>query len=81
MKRCFVAGVAFAAMLGLSSQAEAQKRNLVVAAAVADAGKLDPHQASAGADKGMLNWVFNALVRIKPGQASPEFIEPDLAES
>jgi peptide/nickel transport system substrate-binding protein len=61
--------------------APAQKRELVVATSQTDAGKLDPHQASAGADKGMLNWVFNALVRIKPGQASPEFIEPDLAES
>ena len=59
----------------------AQKRELVVAASQTDAGKLDPHLASAGADKGMLNWMFNALVRIKPGQASPEFIEPDLAES
>lgn len=59
----------------------AQKRDLVVAAATPDAGKLDPHLAAAGADKGMLNWVFNALVRIKPGQASPQFIEPDLAES
>ena len=58
----------------------AQKRELVVATSQTDAGKLDPHQASAGADKGMLNWMFNGLVRISPGQASPEFIEPDLAE-
>jgi peptide/nickel transport system substrate-binding protein len=61
--------------------ASAQKRDLVVATSQTDAGKLDPHQASAGADKGVLNWVFNALVRIRPGEASPEFIEPDLAES
>ena len=53
----------------------------MVAAATADAGKLDPHLTSQGADKGMLNWIFNALVRIKPGQVNPEFIEPDLAES
>ena len=57
------------------------KRSLVVANSTADAGKLDPHQTAVGADKGMLNWVFNALVRIKPGQINPEFIEPDLAES
>lgn len=82
MKHLLAAGAALTAVVLVSSgQAQAQKRNLVVAAAVADAGKLDPHQASAGADKGMLNWVFNALVRVKPGQASPEFIEPDLAES
>ena len=69
------------AVLALGSPALAQKKELVVATSQTDAGKLDPHQASAGADKGILNWVFNALVRIKPGQASPEFIEPDLAES
>lgn len=74
------------ALLALSATlattpALAQKRSLVVAAATADAGKLDPHLTSQGADKGMLNWVFNALVRIKPGQVNPEFIEPDLAES
>jgi peptide/nickel transport system substrate-binding protein len=61
--------------------AAAEKRSLTVGAAVADAGKLDPHQTALGADKGMLNWVFNALVRIRPGQANPEFIEGDLAES
>jgi peptide/nickel transport system substrate-binding protein len=26
-------------------------------------------------------WMFNGLVRIKPGQISPQYIEPDLAES
>ncbi len=61
--------------------AVAQKRALVVGAATGDAGKLDPHLTSQGADKGLLNWVFSALVRIKPGQVNPEFIEPDLAES
>ena len=58
-----------------------RRSELVVGAATADAGKLDPHLTSQGADKGMLNWVFNALVRIRPGQINPEFIEPDLAES
>ena len=70
-----------AAAIALSSPAFAQKKELVIAAAVADAGKLDPHQTAQGADKTLLNSMFNALVRIKPGQASPEFIEPDLAES
>jgi peptide/nickel transport system substrate-binding protein len=65
----------------VTDAALAQKRTLVVGAATADAGKLDPHLTSQGADKGLLNWVFNALVRIKPGQINPEFIEPDLAES
>jgi peptide/nickel transport system substrate-binding protein len=75
------AAIALAALANAASTATAQKRDLVVAASQSDAGKLDPHFAAAGADKGLLNWVFNALVRIKPGQASPEFIEPDLAES
>jgi peptide/nickel transport system substrate-binding protein len=74
------AALAALAML-VAVPAAAQKRSLVVANSTADAGKLDPHQTAVGADKGMLNWVFNALVRIKPGQINPEFIEPDLAES
>lgn len=78
--------ISVALLLGLqlaigADAALAQKRTLVVGAATADAGKLDPHLTSQGADKGLLNWVFNALVRIKPGQINPEFIEPDLAES
>lgn len=82
MSKLMIAIAAFAVAGGLASpQAMAQKTELVVATSQSDAGKLDPHQASAGADKGVLNWVFNGLVRIKPGQASPEFIEPDLAES
>jgi peptide/nickel transport system substrate-binding protein len=73
--------VIIAAVVGVNGKALAQKRDLVVATSQADAGNLDPHQASNGPDKGILNWMFNALVRIRPGQASPEFIEPDLAES
>lgn len=74
-------GLVVAAALLTAVPAAAQKRSLVVANSTADAGKLDPHQTAVGADKGMLNWVFNALVRIKPGQVNPELIEPDLAES
>ena len=82
MNRILVAVIAAAAMLvGVAGPANGQKKVLVVGAASADAGKLDPHQSAQGADKALLNWVFNALVRIKPGQASPDFIEPDLAES
>jgi peptide/nickel transport system substrate-binding protein len=81
MKKLLVYAVIAASALAVSNAAFAQKRDLVVATSQADAGRLDPHQASAGADKGILNWVFNALVRIRPGEASPEFIEPDLAES
>jgi peptide/nickel transport system substrate-binding protein len=79
MNKTFVATIM--AVTAFVGTANAQKKDLVVAAASADAGKLDPHQTAQGADKTMLNWIFNALVRIKPGQASPDFIEPDLAES
>jgi peptide/nickel transport system substrate-binding protein len=81
MKRSALPAVLALCMLALPAMAQQPKRDLVVATSQADAGKLDPHLASAGADKGVLNWVFNALVRVKPGEASPEFIEPDLAES
>lgn len=81
MNGMLAVAAALAIGIGIASPANAQKKTLVVAAAVADVGKLDPHQTAQGADKGMLNWVFNGLVRIKPGQASPDFIEADLAES
>lgn len=81
MKQLIVAASLALLAWALPGAAGAQKRDLVIATSQSDAGKLDPHQASAGADKGVLNWVFNSLVRIRPGQANPDFIEPDLAES
>lgn len=42
---------------------------------------LDPHRATASLDVNLVNWLFNGLVRIRPGQINPELIEPDLAES
>lgn len=57
----------------------APKTTLTVATGYADAGRLDPHLSSAGQDKAIISWMFNGLVRIEPGRASPEFIEPDLA--
>ena len=61
--------------------AHAAGTTLNVGIATADAGKLDPHLATTTPDKGLLHWMYNGLVRIKPGQASPAYIEPDLAES
>ncbi len=78
LKRIIAAG--FAILLGMSP-ALAQKKVLTVGMGTADASTLDPHKATSTADKGVLNYMFNGLVRIKPGQISPEFIEPDLAES
>ena len=61
--------------------ASAQQTTLNIGMGSADAGTLDPHLATTTPDKGLLHWMFNGLVRIKPGQASPEYIEPDIAES
>lgn len=63
------------------SGAHAQQTTLTVGMGSADAGRLDPHVATTTPDKGLLHWMFNGLVRIQPGKASPEFIEPDIAES
>lgn len=65
----------------LASSAHAAGTTLNVGMASADAGTLDPHVATTTPDKGLLHWMFNGLVRIEPGKASPEFIEPDIAES
>ncbi|MBD8892501.1 ABC transporter substrate-binding protein [Roseibium litorale] len=73
-------GVALASVL-FASNALAAGTTLNVGMAGADAGKLDPHVATSTLDKGLLYWMFNGLVRIKPGEASPAFIEPDIAKS
>lgn len=80
MTKKWILGLAFAGLVA-AGPALAHKKSLVIGMGSADAGKLDPHLASTTPDKGLLNYVFNGLVRIKPGEASPNFIEPDLAES
>ncbi len=80
MRKTAAYGILFAAFV-TAGAAHAQKKSLVIGSGTTDAGKLDPHLASTTPDKGLLNYVFNGLVRIKPGEASPDFIEPDLAES
>jgi peptide/nickel transport system substrate-binding protein len=80
MKKIIGAALALAALVA-AGEAQAQKKTLTIGMASADAGKLDPHIASTTPDKGLLQYIFNGLVRIKPGQVSPDTIEPDLAES
>ncbi|MFI4997526.1 MAG: ABC transporter substrate-binding protein, partial [Hyphomicrobiales bacterium] len=80
MKKIIGVALALAALLA-ASQAQAQKKTLTIGMGSADAGKLDPHIASTTPDKGLLQYLFNGLVRIRPGQISPDTIEPDLAES
>ncbi|MEJ1159452.1 ABC transporter substrate-binding protein [Prosthecomicrobium sp. N25] len=64
-----------------ATPAAAQKTTLTVGMQSQDAGVLDPHINSGTPGKAFLQWMFNGLVRIKPGELSPDFIEPDLAES
>lgn len=67
--------IAFASVLGalsLPAEASAEKKALVVGAGYADAGRLDLHRSTAGQDKGLMRWMFNGLVRIELGRASPE---------
>jgi len=65
----------------LLSASALSAQTLRVAVPGSDMGTLDPYRASATLDINVVNWLFNGLVRIKPGQVSPEMIEPDLAES
>jgi peptide/nickel transport system substrate-binding protein len=54
---------------------------LNVGMAAVDLGSLDPHRTATTPDKAVIAWMFNGLVRFKPGTMDPETIEPDLATS
>jgi peptide/nickel transport system substrate-binding protein len=69
-----------AAVVLAAGTAAAQQTTLNIGMATADVGRLDPHIATTTPDKGVLHWMFNGLVRVAPGKASPAHIEPDLAE-
>lgn len=73
--------VAMAAVLALSpTVASAQQTTLRIGIASAGAGVLDPHLNSTTPGRGFLQHIFSGLVRLQPGQLSPENMEPDLAE-
>lgn len=59
----------------------APKTDLVVGGLGADVTQLDPHFASNTTDRTIVSWIYNGLVRFKPGTTDPSLIEPDLAES
>jgi peptide/nickel transport system substrate-binding protein len=44
-----------------------------------DITTLDAHRATATADKAVVGWIYNGLVRFPPGSSNPAEIEPDLA--
>lgn len=73
--------LASAAVLSLLAAGGAlAQKTLNIGMAAADVGQLDPHKAATTQDKPVVSWIFNGLVRLKPGSAKLEDIEPDLAE-
>jgi peptide/nickel transport system substrate-binding protein len=80
-RRTLLAAACAAAPLLLAPVVQAApKTDLVVGMAAQDVGKLDPHLAVSTIDRAVVAWMFNGLVRFKPGSMSPADIEPDLAE-
>ena len=65
--------------MGLAEEIRAETV-LRVAISTGDAGQLDPYLRSKTQDTALLQWMFNSLVRFKPGSMDPATIEPDLAE-
>ncbi|NKC30807.1 ABC transporter substrate-binding protein [Falsiroseomonas selenitidurans] len=76
--------MAIASAIGLNTTAMAQGaaggQTLRVGMAAQDVGRLDPHFAVSTIDRVVVAWMFNGLVRFKPGSIDPALIEPDLAE-
>jgi len=72
--------VCLLAVLWLSVPAMAEDSVLQVGSGSGDVSTLDPHRSSATGDMTLIGWIYNGLVRFKPGSADPRDIEPDLAE-
>ncbi|RYE33459.1 MAG: polyamine ABC transporter substrate-binding protein [Hyphomicrobiales bacterium] len=64
----------------LPALATAQEVVLRASSGAGDVSTLDAHRASATSDKAMVGWIYNGLVRFKPGSADPKDLEADLAE-
>ncbi|WP_439498527.1 ABC transporter substrate-binding protein [Bosea sp. (in: a-proteobacteria)] len=79
VSRALALGLLAAVAMPLSLKA--QESVLQISAGSADISTLDAHRASATNDKALVGWIYNGLVRFKPGSADPKDIEPDLAES
>ena len=73
--------MALAAALGGATAQAQTAPTLRVGMAAQDVGRLDPHFAVSTIDRVVVAWMFNGLVRFKPGSIDPAEIEPDLAES
>ena len=68
------------AVCATSSTTLAAKTTLTVGMFSADVGRLDPHVSTGTPDTVLFNWMFNGLVRFKPGRVDTDSLEPDLAE-
>jgi len=73
-----LAGTILVALMPLESSA--QEAVLRVSTGGTNVSTLDAHRASATDDVAVVSWIYNGLVRFKPGSADPKEIEPDLAE-
>ena len=74
--------VGFVGALLLAAVVPAQAEKVLnVGMAAADLGSLDPDRSATTPDQAIIGWMFNGLVRFKPGTMNPEAIEPDLAQS
>jgi peptide/nickel transport system substrate-binding protein len=67
-------------LLWFPLKAVGQESTLRVGVTSGDVSSLDPHRSSATSDVTLIGWIFNALVRFKPGSADIRDLEPDLAE-
>ena len=85
MKTCkrFVASAIWAAAtLGVAATpSHAQQAPLSASVIGADITTLDPARATTTTDLVPVGWIYNGLVRFKPGSADPKDLEPDLAAS
>jgi peptide/nickel transport system substrate-binding protein len=72
----------FCAIFSVSPIVSLVRAEVVLKAAIdsSDAGQLDPHLTSKTMDMVLMGWMFNGLVRFKPGSMDPNLIEPDIAE-
>jgi peptide/nickel transport system substrate-binding protein len=68
------------AVLAVPTAAHAEKV-LRVGVQTTDIATLDPHRTATTHEKGAISWMFGGLVRFRPGSASPDDIEGDLAET
>ena len=79
MREIRTAAAAALLAFALAMPALAQK-TINIGMSAPDIGQVDPHKATTTQDKPMTGWMFNGLVRYKPGSADLATLEPDLAE-